>query len=87
MKWLSEIQGLRTAIMALVLLTEVVCRGLGLDAGPAFTLAHSLFRAVGWDEADAGTLFDPAVVGAAILTIYFAIRRAIAWYSEKGKAA
>jgi len=77
--YLKKLEGVRSAIMALVLLLEVLSKAFGLEAGPVFTILHLAFTALGWNPADANTLFDPALVGSAILTLYVTTRRVVAW--------
>lgn len=79
MKVLSKLQGFRTGIMALALLAEVIARTSGHEAGPLFSTLHMVFRAIGWNEADATSLFDPAVVGTALVTLYVTYQRFSAW--------
>jgi len=82
MKFIQSLQGVRTAIMAIVLLLEVLAKSFGFEAGPVFTIVRTAFGAIGWNTAEANTLFDPALVGAAIVTLYAAIMRVVAWSKQ-----
>ncbi len=88
MKFVQKIQGLRTAIMALILALEVVANGLGFQTGPLFGLINGAFSAVGWNPNGVQEALgvDPKAVGMAALTLYFAVKRLIAWKKEKAEA-
>ena len=81
MKFLQSLSGLRSALMAVVLLAEVVARGLGYDAGPVFSVVRSAFDALGWEASPGNLLFDPATTGAAALTLYAVAMRVKAWWA------
>jgi hypothetical protein len=85
MKLLKSLTGVRTAVMALVLLAEVVARGLGHDVGPIFSIIRSAFAAIGWDYSPGNLLFDPATTGTAVLTLYAVAIRAKAWWAERAR--
>lgn len=84
-KLLKSLHGIRSAIMALVLVAEVVARSAGWDTGPAFGIIRGLFDFVGWDiNSAAATIgIDPVAVGAGIVTVYVAVQRFIAWAKTK----
>jgi len=82
--FLKSLTGVRSAIMALVLLAEVVARGLGFDSGPVLSVVYSIFTSIGWDpKAPGALLFDPALVGTAVLTLWFTWKRIQAWWVER----
>jgi hypothetical protein len=84
---LKKIQGLRTALMALVLLSEALAKASGHDFGPVFAFTHAIFAGFGWDEKEAGTLFDPAVLASSIFTLWAAALRVKSYVKEqKAKA-
>lgn len=83
MKFLQALSGLRSAIMAVVLLAEVVSRGMGYDAGPVFSVVRTAFSALGWDASPGNLLFDPATTGAAIVTLYVVAMRVKAWWAAR----
>ena len=84
LSFLKSLTGVRSAIMALLLLAEVVFRGLGFETGPAFSVIHSIFTSVGWDpKAPGALLFDPALVGTALLTLWVTATRIKTWWAER----
>lgn len=80
-KALEALHGLRSAIMAVVLLIEVVAQGLGFESGPVFAAARGVMSYAGWETTDLA--FDPAVAGAAILTLYATYQRVRAWWRDR----
>jgi hypothetical protein len=89
MQFISKLAGLRTAIMAIVLLAEVVAKSFGFEAGPLFSLVRGLFAALNWDTAEAAGFFgvEPAALLASFLTIWAAVLRVKAYFTAKPQAA
>lgn len=81
MKLLQSFHGMRSAIMALILLAEVIAGGLGYEAGPVFGVVRSAFAALGWEASPGNLLFDPATTGAAVITLYAVAMRVKAWWA------
>lgn len=81
---LQQIQGLRSAIIALLLLLEFLGQQLGFGGGLLAYIRHGI-AAVGWSPNEA--LFDPTVVGTALLTLWATWKRFQAWRVERDKAA
>lgn len=77
--FLTQIQGLRSAIIAVLLLVEFLGQHFGF-AGPLGYI-HQLFSILGWDAKDA--LFDPTVTGTALLTLYAVYGRFRAWWATR----
>ena len=82
MKAFAQLQGMRSAIIALVLLIEFLGQKLGFGGG-FLAYAHTVLVAFGWDPKEA--LFDPTVVGTALLTLWATWGRFKAWRADLQK--
>jgi hypothetical protein len=89
MQFIQKLAGLRTAIMAIILLAEVVAKQFGFDAGPFFSLVRGLFAALNWDTNEAAGFFgvEPAALLASALTLWAAILRVKAYFAAKPAVA
>lgn len=77
---LTKIQGLRSAIIALLLLGEFIGVQTG-HGGAVLAYTRHVIAALGWSPNEA--LFDPTVVGTALLTLWATWRRFQAWRAER----
>ena len=82
MNLFRQIQGLRSAIIALLLLAEYIGVQTG-HGGAVLAYTRHVIGALGWSPSEA--LFDPTVVGTALLTLWATWRRVQAWNTERGK--
>lgn len=80
---LTKIQGLRSAIIALLLLAEYIGMQTG-HGGAVLAYTRDMIAALGWIPKEA--LFDPTVVGAALLTLWATWKRFNAWRTEREMA-
>lgn len=77
---LKRIQGMRSAIIALLLLAEYIGVQVG-HGGAVLAYMRGVIAALGWSPSEA--LFDPTVVGTAVLTLWATWRRFQAWREGK----
>ena len=75
MTFLKSLSGLRTAILAVFLVIELLAQQFGFSAGPLFGVLHTIFGFLGSADPKEAFGVDPAVVASAIATLYFAGRR------------
>lgn len=83
----AAIAGLRTLLVALVLLAEFLATQAG-HGGPITQVREYLFLVTGWGAKDA--LFDPVNIGVALMTIWAGVLRVKAWWAARkasGEAA
>lgn len=84
-KFFEGVQGLRSAIMLVLVVVELLAKQFGFEAGPLFAILNGIMSTFGWEKGEAirEVGIDPAIVATALASLYFAARRAVTWYRER----